>query len=223
MESFTDVVSCAQESFHLPFVLCKEWLTWTFSSEHSMKMQFFFEEFGTIFSNRMPFFLWRSVLFSSSANGLCVKSLFLMTFADVWVLCSLWQLTQCICFLSLSCTSGMWEKIEKSDKGVIETLSRQITLYNDYALKHFLKKQPTYDEPMIRTVKHLCNDPRTRQSIYSTVYINYAWSSTVLYLQYYDTAQNMSAQSPDLNPGAASLESFLESRVVWRVVARSLY
>ena len=32
-----------------------------------------------------------------------------------------------------------------------------------------------------------------------------------------------SGQSPDLDPGPASLESFLESRVVWHVAARSLY
>ena len=32
-----------------------------------------------------------------------------------------------------------------------------------------------------------------------------------------------SGQSPDLDPGPASLESFLESRVVRHVVARSLY
>ena len=39
----------------------------------------------------------------------------------------------------------------------------------------------------------------------------------------YSMIGSVSVQSPDLDPGPASLESFLKSRVVWCVAVRSLY
>ena len=47
------------------------------------------------------------------------------------------------------------------------------------------------------------------------------WSFVCVY--HLSVLGQQSGQSPDLDPGPASLESFLWSRVVWHVAARSLY